>query len=328
MADKSKDKSEDEILEESGQFGTKIILPHKKDIAHNSVYLPPGHLSILIIGSSGSGKSTLLLELIPQIANLGIIVAATLIRTNPVYEQLAKWCERKEIRFELVDNPISCKETLESCISDMDGSKQGLIIFDDFSQQKSSRSDPYNQCVSMASAMLRNYGWHSCFITQSSTNVPTLYRNNANVRVIFAMNDVHAVRSICNDVLMARVVPDKETFMQLFDKIQKEYHSYLMVVTKGRELNLYIYLPSFGPEAPPRQVVINTKPNLKGDEVLAGLVEKYRSVGTAKDSYTSMMRRKRVEAIKKYIMYISKDTTESYEELLDQAMGVYEDLML
>ena len=242
-----------------------IELEHKPAVKHNCEYFPDGHLGIIIIGASGCGKSSILVQIIPKIANLSQIIICSLIRVNPVYEAIKAWCERPRapgtspIYFATTDNPVEAQKIIENAIKSKPEGTEGLIVLDDFSQQKSGRNDPYNQCSSMISSMLRNYGYHSCFITQSATNVPTLLRCNTNMRYIFVMNDQHAIWSIRGDCVGMRVLRCKEDFDELYEKVRSEEHAYLLLVTKGGTHNkLYISLPSESPTgtAPPKEVVI------------------------------------------------------------------------
>lgn len=313
------------IVTERGAFGDRIKLSHKTPIKHNSPYLPDGHLSILILGTSGSGKSHLLLDIVPQIANLQTIIACTLIATNPVFVSMQDWCKQKDIEFHLVSDPLTARSTIESAIDSKDENKEGLIIFDDFSSQKSSRSDPYNNVVATTSAMLRNYGFHNIFITQSSLNVPTLYRNNSNVRCVFAMNDIYSIRSIRADLVASRAIKSNEDFDSLFDLVQKNEHAYLMIISKGTKRDIFIYLPSFGENSPPRKVMMNIADELEDDKKLKDLIQKFRTVrGSGNDSYSYMVGHKLLNHIRDYLLFLARSRQESLDDLILQVNQLYD----
>ena len=315
-------------LTTKGQFGLRIVLPHDKPVVHKTEYLPNGHLSIIITGSSGSGKSHMLLELLPQIANISQIIIASLVPSNPVYRTIRKWCDEEDIEFYLVNNPDEGRSVIEQAISEKDKGKQGVVCFDDFTQQKPSRSDPYNQLVNMTSAMLRNHGYHSIFITQSYTNVPTLYRNNANVRVFFTMNDIHAIRSIKKDILVGKSSISEDDFDSLFALIMRQEHAYLMAVNKGAARALYIWLPQFGEETPPRLVTKARADELGDDNELKRLITKYTEASGSGDALSKMTKHQIYKAIQDYIKYIARQRGEDVEETKRNVMEIYPDVDL
>ena len=273
-APSKKEKEKEEVKLSQGLFGLKIDLPHRKPVQHRSAYLPDGHLCFNIIGESGCGKSHVLLSIIPQIANLGQCIICTLVPGNPVYDQIEKYCEKEGIEYADCYDAATAQDTITTMIDERDPTKEGLVVFDDFSNQKSGRNDPYNCIAAIVSAQLRNYGYHSIYITQSATNIPTLFRNNCNVRIVFQMNDQHAIKSIRGDLVNSGLIT-KEGFEELYRLVMNEHHAFLMVVTKGGSKKLYIYLPS---EGEVEEVEIKDAA-IPPDESLAELIERDKRLG-------------------------------------------------
>lgn len=321
---KEKNKKDDDKILGAGLFGPKILLKYDKPIKHNSEYLPDGHLCFNIIGASGCGKSHILLSLIPQIANLAQIAICSLITNNPVYKAIGSYCESHKpdpIEFQILTDPQNAQATIETLIENKPEDKQGLIIFDDFSQQKSGRNDPYNQCAASVSALLRNYGYYSAFITQSATNIPTLFRNNANVRICFRMNDQHAIRSIKGDFCASGILRPNE-FDGLYKQLARVDHSFLMLISKGgKNDRLYIYLPET-PDARVQEVEIQRMPDLREDSTLVRMIEQIRtwdhSNETAGNSFSRMTKRRMREHLRNYVAYLANQYQQSKNDIEDE----------
>lgn len=324
----------DEVAEEhaekkpvlaSGLFGQKIKVDYDKPVQHNSKYLPNGHLCFNIIGCSGSGKSHVLLSLIPQIANLSQIIICSLITNNPVYDAIERYCESQNpsIEFAVLNDPQTATATIEEMIENKPEKTNGFIILDDFSTQASGRNDPYNKCAAEVSALLRNYGYHSAFITQSATNIPTLFRNNSNVRIVFQMNDTYAIQSIRRDMIGCGVVKDREEFDELYKLVQETEHAFLMMVNKGGQNNkLYIYLPRNGREEVEEVVFDSEQYDPTNDPALEKLLEPYRTCVSAIEggqatAYTLIQRRRIKKMLHGYLSYLCQQYDLNEEDLHD-----------
>jgi len=325
------DETEEGPIVTRGMFGDRIILPHTKPQQHNSEYLPAGHLSFEIIGCSGCGKSHLLLDMLPQIANLSQVIVCSLVVNNPVYDVISRWCESTEDpkEFAVFTDPETAASEIQELMETKKNEKpdtNGIVVFDDFSQQKSGRNDAYNQFTNSVCALLRNYGYHSCFITQSSTNVPTLYRNNVNVRVIFQMNDSHAIQSIRRDLVAGKLVKSSEYFDQLYEMVQSEEHAFLMVVGKGADKRLMIWLPKFGTDKPPKEVefAATGTESLEDDDHLKKLIGKYEATLEHNDAYSRMQRMQAKEVIKKYIHHLAQDSGVDESSLISEMIHIYD----
>lgn len=261
-------------LMEPGTVGLRIRRANQTKIKHDSEYLPDGDLAFNIIGSRGTGKSTVMLEFLPHIANLSQVIICTRVANSrsDVYPRIEAYCkstcratfrQRKDdeppIDFIVFTDPETACAGIQAKIDEKRDADEAysqtetdaIIIFDDFSDAKSSRSDPYNHCMNVSAQLLRNQGYHIMCITQSATGLPTLTRNNANIRILFKMSDIHSIRSIRDDFVASRVVPTKEDFDALYDIILSKKHAYLMLVqNSGTENALYIYVPGQEPNKP------------------------------------------------------------------------------
>jgi hypothetical protein len=216
-------------------------------------------------------------------------------------------------------DPTTATEEIQAKLAAKSDDDWGIVVFDDFSQQRSGRNDPYTQCATMVSAMLRNYNYHCAFITQSSTNVPTLYRNNANVRIVFQMNDQHAVRSIRGDLVCSGIVDSHETFDQLYELVRQQEHAYLMIVSKGKERKLYIWLPEFGPEEPPQLVEFKGQGiDVSGDSHLSSLVSAYKAAASHPPGAMARMKlREAKRKLDRYILVLAGEHLVSTDSIRD-----------
>ena len=321
-SDKDEDEDRKRSVTKKGVFGETIIVEHDSPVKHKSPYFPDGHLSIEIIGCSGCGKSSMLLSIIPQIANISQIIICSTVTHNKVYDAIRAYCDREDISYALACSPEEAKVTIEDMTSEKEPDKQGLVIFDDFSMQKSGRNDPFNQIAAVVSAVMRNYGYHSIMITQSATNVPTLFRNNSNVRIIFNMQDTFAVVSIRRDVINSGVIRTNEDFNRYYDLVKKAQHAYMMIVTKGTKQQAFIWLPEFNDDQP-RLIVDSQNTPIADDARLKALIDGYVSIeGSGKLS--SMERRRWKEKIRTYLEYLSREMGIEWSELADQVATQYD----
>jgi len=225
--DIKKTKKQEPLKFERSYFGgQRILLPYSKK-QDNGAFMPSGNLSIEIIGKSGSGKSHYLLSLIPQI-KISQLVIFSLIDNNPIYNEIEKYCDMKNIDYHFGNNLAEAQQILEDIRSKKDDDDWGLIVMDDFCSMTQSRDNPLVRFCNTINGMWRNYHYHCCYITQSATMVNTLFRNNSNVRVIFAMNDKFAIESIKRDfVNMTGRTP--EEFDGLYRMVKEVPHSFLQI---------------------------------------------------------------------------------------------------
>jgi ABC-type dipeptide/oligopeptide/nickel transport system ATPase component len=298
-----------------GVPGIEIV--HSEQIKHISPYLPSGHIVACILGTTGCGKSYAMSQLLPGFAKVSqiIICSKVAMEANDMYRAVAAYCEKKEIEFGFFNDPANACEGIQHMCDEKPPDEWGIIIFDDFSDQKSSRSDPFNVTMNNVSAIMRNYKYHSMYITQAPTNVPTLVRNNVCVRILFHVNNKTNLRSIREDFITVGACADEDEFDQLYKIIlETSEHSYLMAVTKGSDKRLFIYTPGEKPDVP-RLVVredLGIDDNLdKAREMIESdpyLIELRDKLGFCTgDSRVSYEFRRRVkQTIRKHADYIAE----------------------
>lgn len=223
-------------------FGGDLIVANTQKEVKNKFPLPNGFIGGVICGSSGEGKSYLVLSLISQFSKLYSVIVLTKIHGNAVYTALEGYCESKGIKYYFADSPEDGAQTIERVINEKPDDKWNLTIFDDFSNGSSHNcDDKYNKLSIMTYQMLRNYGNHTLYITQSYVGVNTLVRNNMSFCVLFRMKSTPAIDRAMVDVAnMTDYQP--EQVKSIYNKVLQEKHAY-MLVSDGR---IFIYLPSRG----------------------------------------------------------------------------------
>jgi len=209
-----------------GAFGTQIAIHCPAPEAHKCKYFPDGYLSFVIVGQPGSGKSMLLLSIIPNIEDLKAIVIVSRVGRNQVYDAIEGYCKDQEIDFQIFNEPDTFNACLEDMTEEYEPTDHKLIVFDDFSP-KGTQLSAYTKAMENVSMIMRNYGFYSIYITQSATNVPTIVRNNATVRITFNMSDTYAKNSYTHDFINDGY-GDKEDMKYLMDALQKHQHSFIM----------------------------------------------------------------------------------------------------
>ena len=310
-----------------GPFGLRIDLPVDKPVQHKSDIFPPGFLCFEIIGTSGCGKSRLMLSVIDGIGNLKSIVVCSLVPGNPVYEQLRKWCDKNKVKFALATTIDEAAEAIESAINDVDyqDDESGLIIFDDFSGQQGSR-DIYGRIADQASSTVRNGHQHVMFITQAAQNVPMRFRNNANIRIIFPMNDTHAVLNIRRDVLTNMPNLDLKDFMELYDRVRADdIHSYIMAIAKGNKTELRVHMNSTdGPDAPPKLVQFYDPINLEDDTRLIRMIDTYKDLVNRPGAFARRDAIRIRKMIEEYATSIARTENKKLDDIIDSIESTFE----
>lgn len=231
-----------------GPFGRRIFVEYDKPTKHKHFALPDGHLAFCINGTSGSGKSTVICSLLPFISNLSQVLIFSCIseEVNKAYQAIHAWCDKSDIEYGIVDNPRDAKLMMTEFQEKKKPGSFGICIMDDFNQQKSGKNDAFNSEGAVIAAMQRNYGYHCVFVCQATQGVPTSIRNNTNIKIVFRMNEEHAIRGARLDFLNSGVIKSREEFDGLFAIIQKIDHSYLMLDrARGK---LFIYIPPGNPD--------------------------------------------------------------------------------
>jgi len=219
-----------------GEGSSRIIVPTEKPI-DNGEFLPPCHLIIEVMGKGGSGKSFYLTCLLPQLKLSQIVIFSSL--DIPIYTEISKYCEKNGILYYKGTTIEDFDQITEQIKEEKPANTWGILIFDDWNiNMTTSRNDKYQRKMNLVNGMYRNLHYHQCYITQSALNISTLSRANANVRVIFAMNDTYAIDSIKRDFINI-TGRTEEDFMDLFDVINKNPHSFLQI----SDTKIYIYIP-------------------------------------------------------------------------------------
>lgn len=326
-------------LSEEGYFGPRITVQDKAKEKHLSQYFPDGHLSMILVGRSSCGKSTILREIIPQIANLSQVIVLTRVIGNPVFDGVREYCENTinkktiseenpdglPIQFGIAYNEEDAEELIESFVGSKPPDTAGFIIFDDFTNLNSSRSDGLNRIQNTVYSMLRNYGYHNACLTQNPTNVPTLSRANATMRFLFAINEIHGVISIRRDWvgLTGRSAND---FDDLYRRVKNTDHGFLVVNTAGKDNRVFICLPgeTEGVEWVDFEDGKISTEKLQDDSRLKALVD---GVDVAKESKSALRRRyiERAEkALSDYIDYLAKSSGIDTETIRDLVYKIYD----
>lgn len=251
-------KEDEEVEMNQTVFGEGIAIKPAKQIKHNDAggFFPPGHLSFVIYGISGTGKSSLACTILPHIANLHYVVICSLVPNNTMYDSIRKWCAKTKKVFALVNEPSEAESLVEELIESRAQREEetgedvyGIIISDDFTQ-KASATDPYTRFMRVVSEKLRNERFHNLYITQQPQNLITSIRNNANVNIVFRLNNPNAVR-IMSEEFVKHGLGEKEDYLRLTKLTQKFDFSYIFMVHGHGADKCYFYLPSADASAKP-----------------------------------------------------------------------------
>jgi hypothetical protein len=164
------------------------------------------------------------------------------------------------------------------------------------------------------------------FITQAAQNVPMRFRNNANVRIIFPMNDTHAVMNIRRDVLTNMPNLDPDDFMSIYNRVRADdVHSYVMVVAKGNKTEIRIHLNSIdGPDAPPKLVKFVEDIAIAEDVRLQRMIKKYKELVQERGAFARQQSQHIRRMIEDYASTIARSERRPFDTILDEIEDVFE----
>lgn len=235
------DKEKKVIFEkdEDTPMGYRIARKDTKQVNHKSKFLKPNSNFILVCGSTGTGKSTALLTIIPMFTNKTkyIIIASKKVEDD-AHDAIKEYCEKENINYKYVHDIEECADTLADILDKKKKDEHMIVVFDDFNTQYSSRSEEgHNNIMIKCFAMLRSSNCSAIAITQSYSNLPTKLRENANMRVVFALGNIYSVRALLDDTVGLFFDGDDEKSIRSdIKKIYKQVHlqpHQFIVITNG-----------------------------------------------------------------------------------------------
>lgn len=312
--DKKEEKETPLTFQPSYFGGKRINVPYENKIS-NGAFLPKGHLQIEIIGCQGSGKQTYLLSLIPQL-KLSQIAIFSLIIGNPVYKEIEKYCKQSGIEYFFSSDIDEAKSILENMVEKKSDNDYGLIVFDDFNEMTTQRTNPYMKIVNMVNGMFRNFRFHIGVIQQQPTNIQTLFRTNANTRVLFKTNEKFGLESIKKDFVI-NTGHSEDDFDELYSIVRKVPFSFLQI---NQDDKIFIYVN--GQMNTLQEVDFSDNQDLKNDDELNKLCSAY-----VLPQKTSMDVRKHNQVKSKLVEYIkylinTKIDKEKIEQYCKQKYGI------
>lgn len=207
-----------------------IAVAESPKLAHTGPILRPGWICGILCGKSGCGKTSLLLDLIPQLAaGVKMIIIATRVHANPVHLAIKQWCEERKRRCAIADDPLAIESGVDELRDGgylVPGSKELLIIFDDFSIHGKSPA-PYQRLVVSAFTRWRNLGINVITVCQDITMVDPMCRNCTNMRVLFNTGSKSKLDTFIKDI--REIVPSAEVLKQLLRFIVEVPFAYVLV---------------------------------------------------------------------------------------------------
>jgi hypothetical protein len=325
MEQKDEKREEPIFTEESTMGAGRIFVPRGKPQPHPSKFFPDGDLSFEIIGKRGTGKSTILTEIIPQIGTskpesvtgfvqLSQVFIFTLIPNNPVNGAIKRWCEAQDppILYKQYDSPAPENiADIEATMGAKPEGSYGLFIFDDFVPKEGASASL--SFVVTAFKLLRNEGYYCCIITQDAISVNTKIRNNANIKIVFRMNNIHAVYSIARDFESTGLI-NRTQFMELYTTyIMKENHAYLMLCQTEKKDAIFISCPE-ATKGETHEVVIKGG---GGASILEDANVKKLVSDIQREDATPYDKKESRNELIRYLKYLSKSTGISIEDYIE-----------
>lgn len=242
-----------------GVFGEDICITYELPKQKHKVDWLKDHISMAIFGASGTGKSYLLNSLIPLIdpSTLHDIIILSMVQNPGLYSAIKAYCVEKGIKFHFYSDPFNAMSGIEKIVEEKPSDKYGLVIADDFTQYSKSQDNVYVKLFTIISSQLRNYGFHNIFISQTPTNLPPRCLTNANVQILFRINDKYGIQRFKNNYT---VNTNRDDFNELYKSIMNNEHSWLMF---NKQNDVYRYLHNDGKDSKFEKIPPPKKNNLK-----------------------------------------------------------------
>lgn len=117
-------------------------------------------------------------------------------------------------------------------------------------------------------------------------------------------------------------VPEKE-WWELFKLVQEQRHAYLWIKSGGQQSEVYIYLPEFGRDAPPRPVEGGAGIQLEEDSRLAKYVKRYKQLLAQRDALSRRQLRAVKDQIYDYVGYISREQRLNVDFIFEEIDRIY-----
>lgn len=222
--------------EKSPYGGNRIKASHDQPKVDNGKILAPGPIQGVIVGKPGSGKSRLVLTIVCQLKITQLVIFSK-VEGSPLYQDLFNYCHEKGIQFLISYELGNAAPTMERAVGEKKPESWGLVIFDDFNETDTSKSNPYTKFSNNCVGKLRNYQYHFINICQTYTGISTHIRGCSGVRWVFESNDINALNRLSQD-WVSMTGHNKEEFDGLCHIIRKVKHSYFMFGDDGR---VFIY---------------------------------------------------------------------------------------
>jgi hypothetical protein len=210
---------------------TRIKHKDEKQIKHpKDVFkiLVPGSNRVLICGRSGSGKTTMCLSLLTMMATPTHLIIFTTIEANPVHKSIKRWCKKKDIKYIIGYDPSEFNEIIAPIIQEKKRKDHIIILFDDFSDNKTSKDSPYNNCLLRAFSKYRNYNVSCINITPDYIDHKTTIRNSASISVLFPLQNSHSVLQWKKNLFNAFPDISNTQFQEWYNYILQHPYTFIM----------------------------------------------------------------------------------------------------
>jgi ABC-type dipeptide/oligopeptide/nickel transport system ATPase component len=206
----------------------EIKIPELPVIKHKSNFFRDGFLSMIVIGKSGCGKTRFLASILPGLSDaIQTVLVASIIKDVPLHKAIVDYYRKKGIRTGTANSPEEIKVAVNvlEARGEVTLEKQGLIIFDDFNNGKS--TGPYWDFVIHAFTKLRNSGWNFIIMAQQPSFLPPIVRTCSTCRVLFDCYSKSAFTTFAKDVMDR--LPNRDMFRVLVRYLQEVPFSYILV---------------------------------------------------------------------------------------------------
>lgn len=215
-----------------------ISIPELPTLTHSGVFRP-GWISLMMCGKSGCGKTRLMAELVPSISpQIRFICIATHVYRNPFHLAVKDWATKQKRVCVILDDPTYIEQfvkTLHEKRFLVPGRQELLVIFDDFSINRHSKSKD-NNLVIEAFTRWRNLGVNFVVVCQDATMVAPSCRNCTNMRILFNSASRDSISAFSKDIVDR--VADYDTYANLIRYITSIPYSYILIRENPLELSV------------------------------------------------------------------------------------------
>jgi hypothetical protein len=204
---------------------TKKLFKHPDD--HYGI-LQNGSIRVIINGKSGTGKSHLLRILIPMMCKPTHIFICTTVVGSDVHEGIRKYCKKEGIKYHFHLVPDEFLDEMSEVVQKKNEDEHIICIFDDFSDNHTTKDNVYHNTTIRAFSKWRNYNVSCIIISPDCLDIKSNIVNSCNIRILFPIDNPYGAQEFKKYIKTKYPKINPEYWQKLYDHICKNEYNFIL----------------------------------------------------------------------------------------------------